>query len=349
MNQDRIRIIFVSKNSATEGPSVQGIVQATQDMEIVGTAKEMKTGLDLVRTLSPDIVLLEDRQDLVEFTVQARKISSHAGIILISESKEPTGAKRIVDALAVGAFDVVPGLETSHTVSNLLLSKIRCCSIKQYSRLAQISRPKANIAPAPVPRLKGESKFDAILIGVSTGGPEALVTLLSGLHPSTRIPIVIVLHMPKEFTGAMAAALDRKCPIRVSEAQDGEPLQPGRVYLAPGGRHCTLERSPENLPRLVLNDAPPDNGCRPSVNVLFRSACPVLGSRTLAIVLTGMGSDGTNGAIEIKKSGGAVMVQDEQSSVVWGMPGSVVRAGIADEIVPLGDIANRIYELVGGG
>jgi two-component system chemotaxis response regulator CheB len=169
--------------------------------------------------------------------------------------------------------------------------------------------------------------------------------MIPEIPASFPLPVVIVLHMPQHFTGRMAQALARESDIAVKEAADGDILQPGHAYLAPGGRHLILDQ--ETRKRIVLHtiDDPPENGCKPSVDVLFRSAARVLRGRVLAVVLTGMGEDGLRGLQELKKHQARVLVQDEATSVVWGMPGSAVRAGCADEILPLGRIAQRITEL----
>jgi two-component system, chemotaxis family, protein-glutamate methylesterase/glutaminase len=340
--------------SRAQGESVATILQGASDLDIVGISDGIDTGLAMLASLLPDIVLVENHPGLVDFTGGVKKASPKSGVILLSHSgaeDSPLGAQQIVDALASGAFDFAPVLGSPVSASQLLLSKIRCCSIKQFSRMAQ-SRPAMSkavpIPPVTPPVVKTLHAHDAIVVGVSTGGPEALMEFLSMVDGSLPVPIIIVLHMPKEFTGAMATSLDRNCKIRVVEVQDGAVPVAGTAYLAQGGRHCRLERSAEGALRIRLDDGPAENGCRPAVDVLFRSAAQVLGKRALAVVLTGMGSDGTIGAQEMKRLGSMVLVQDEASSVVWGMPGSVVRAGIADEILPLSRIASRLREIVSG-
>jgi two-component system chemotaxis response regulator CheB len=349
-NSDRTRIVVVM-NSPEGAESIVGILRGSTDLEIVGTPIGVSAGLEWMRKSSANIVLVENGPDLVSFTRQARKISPTVGILLLSHAHDQAGAQQIIDALTAGAFDFAPVLGGGESVTPLLLSKIRCFSIKQYSRMAQVGHPTLSRAPsnAPVVPAMNKAKLsecDALLIGVSTGGPEALMELLPGLESSFPVPVVIVLHMPKEFTGAMAASLDRKCKLQVVEAQDGDAVQVGKAYLAQGGRHCLLERGQDKILRLKLGDGPPENGCRPAVDVLFRSAAIALGGRAVCVVLTGMGSDGTVGARELKQRGALVLVQDEPSSIVWGMPGSVVRAGLADEIVPLGKLASRLTDIV---
>ena len=347
---DRTRILVVM-NSSDGVDAIEEILKTATDMEIVGTAIGVSAGLEWMRHSTASIVLVENCPDLVSFTKLARVVSSETGIMLLSHAHNHAGAQEIVDSLAAGAFDIAPVLGGGESITPLLLSKIRCYSIKQFSMMAR----KDNHAPKPPPSPPLASSIqikplpavcDAILVGVSTGGPEALMEFLPGLESSFPVPVVIVLHMPKEFTGAMAASLDRKCRIPVVEAKDGLVVESGKAYLAQGGRHCVLERGADRILRLRLEDGPPENGCRPAVDVLFRSGAVALGERAIGIVLTGMGCDGTEGARELKRHGAIVVVQDESSSVVWGMPGSVVRAGLSDEVVPLGKLASRLTDLV---
>ena len=343
---DRTRVLVVMRSRAGID-SVFAILHGASDLELesaVGTAD----GLEGMSRIRPDIVLVETGPELVAFTLQVRSSSPESGVLILSHPNNPPETQQVVEALAVGAFDVAPVLGGGAGETPLLLSKIRCWSIKQYSRLAHFGKPQVAtvVGAKPVAASKARAAAcDVVVIGVSTGGPEALLELLSGFHAPLAVPLVIVLHMPKEFTGAMAVSLDRKGRMRVLEVQDGMEALPGQVYLAKGGRHCLLERSAKLL--LRLGDGPLEHGCRPSVDVLFRSAAELLGARTIAVVLTGMGTDGTLGAGELKRAGAKVVVQDEASSVVWGMPGSVVRAGWADEVLPLSLLAARLVELVG--
>jgi two-component system chemotaxis response regulator CheB len=187
----------------------------------------------------------------------------------------------------------------------------------------------------------------AILIAVSTGGPRALATLLPDLCAQVKVPIFLVQHMREGFTSSLAGQLARKTSRQVREARDGEPVQDGHIYLGPGGKHLTLRCAAGQL-LTGLTEQPPENHCRPSADVLFRTAAAALGGDVIALVLTGMGCDGTAGLAVLKRAGAYVIVQDEATSVVWGMPGSAVRAGLVDEILPLGEIASAVQVLVAG-
>ncbi|WP_336924211.1 CheB methylesterase domain-containing protein, partial [Aquipuribacter sp. SD81] len=184
-----------------------------------------------------------------------------------------------------------------------------------------------------------------LAIGSSTGGPEALSRVIGAMPASLPVPVVVVQHMPAEFTQLLADRLDRTCAVIVHHAEDGEPLRPGTVLVAPGGRHLEVVRDGTVL-RARLSDAPPENFCRPAVDVLFRSLARSVGGQCLAVVLTGMGADGTAGAVDLAVTGAPLWAQDEASSVVWGMPGSLVGAGLADEVLPLDRIGPALVDAV---
>ena len=202
--------------------------------------------------------------------------------------------------------------------------------------------PAAHPATASVTRTAAPTgRIEVLAIGSSTGGPEALAKVLPQLPASIAVPILLVQHMPPVFTRQFAQRLDRLSPLRVVEAVDGTPLLPGTVHLAPGDHHLVV-RGGARGPHTALNQGPPENFCRPAVDPLFRSVVAVYDGAVLAVVLTGMGSDGRNGAGEVRAAGGTVVVQDQASSVVWGMPGAISQAGFADEVLPLDRIPEAI-------
>ncbi len=345
--------------------ALEGVV----DMEVVGSAPTGKVGLEKARLLNPDLVLLDavlDDVSAVEFTRTVRDILPCGGV-LIASKQLAAAADMTILALENGAFDFVIKPEVrcaekgAEILRRMLIPKIRCFSIKRYSRLARGLAPPGHTViarRADLVNLPAEaagrfaskldpSRIEAIAIGVSTGGPEALSHLLPAFPDAFPVPIVIVLHMPRLFTGRLAEVLNRESRLTVKEADDGDVMTAGHAYLAPGGLHLTIESGTSRRYTLRTLDTPPENGCKPSVDVLFQSAAGALKRRVLAVVLTGMGSDGTRGLALLKEQQAPVIVQDEESSVVWGMPGSAVRAGYADEVLPLGAIASRIMELVG--
>ncbi|HCF30265.1 MAG TPA: chemotaxis response regulator protein-glutamate methylesterase, partial [Cyanobacteria bacterium UBA11049] len=204
---------------------------------------------------------------------------------------------------------------------------------------SKIQNPKSKIDSLTTERV------DIVAIGVSTGGPNALAALLSELPAEFPVPIAIVQHMPPMFTKLLAERLASKCEIRVDEAFAGALLEPGRAWIAPGNFHAIVERDGQVV-RIGINQEPPENSCRPSVDVLFRSIAQVYGAKALAVVLTGMGQDGLRGCECIREVGGQILVQDRASSVVWGMPGFVANAGLADRVISLDQMAGEIISRV---
>jgi len=211
------------------------------------------------------------------------------------------------------------------------------------------ARPAGPAAAGPAARRPGPAvRIDILAIGSSTGGPDALTKVLQALPADLPVPVVVTQHMPPVFTRMFAERLDRSTPLRVVEAGDGMELAPGTVYIAPGDRHLVLQR--RNTATLTqLSGAPPENSCRPAVDVMFRSVAALYGASAFAAVLTGMGHDGRGGAKVLREAGAEILAQDEASSVVWGMPGAVVGAGLADEIVPLDRIAAALMQRIQQG
>jgi two-component system chemotaxis response regulator CheB len=264
------------------------------------------------------------------------------------------GASATLDALSSGANDYVTKpanvgsvAQSMESVRQQLIPKIKALTGRPMT-----SGPAASPASAapvvvrpPAARTRAPKEPAVLVIGSSTGGPEALTKVLPLLPASLPVPVLLVQHMPPVFTRQFAQRLDRLCPLTVVEAGDGTPLAPGTVHIAPGDFHLTVGTSGAAR-RTALNQAPPENFCRPAVDVLFRSAVAAYDGAVLGVVLTGMGSDGRIGAGQIRDAGGTVVAQDQATSVVWGMPGAVTQAGFADEVVPLGRVAEAIIRLL---
>lgn len=343
------------------------------DIDLLGTAATSDAGLQKLRQLEPDFIVFDtDTPGIspVDWTSKILDEAPGTGILLASTS-DPKAAELVILALSAGAFDVIvkPSSDNADenvlTLKRLLIPRIRAFSIRRYSRLA-----KEKFAPAiesaekvfEHPAIKAArraqsltarfiqkrktSEYEILAIGASTGGPEALTGLIASLPRSFPLPIVAVLHMPVNFTQAMAGALDKHAALKVSEASGGELVEPTAAFLAKGGRHLLLEKSTRRRVFLASDDGPPENGCKPSVDVLFRSVASVYGSKAIGVILTGMGEDGSKGIGLLKKAGAHTIAQDEETSVVWGMPGTAFRAGYIDKVLPLDDIAGHITELV---
>jgi two-component system chemotaxis response regulator CheB len=295
-------------------------------------------------------------------------------VIMVSGVDRET-ARVTVKALESGALDFISkprGPSPEQNVADLRNALGRLISMartRKYSRqikgiaggrkVAPALRPVVKTAPsrpaavsvekkAPILRRPNRQigRIELVAIGVSTGGPNALQEIVPLLRKDFPLPLLVVQHMPAMFTASLAARLDAISPIRVVEGADGQPLDRGTLYVAPGGRHMVVRKNAGHRRVLALIDSPPVNSCRPAVDVLFRSLATVCGGHVLMVILTGMGSDGLAGVTAVRRKGGYALVQDEKSSVIWGMPGAVAEADQADEIVPLSRMAARITEIV---
>jgi len=314
-------------------------------LEVVGTASNGRFALAKFPTLKPDIILLDiemPEMDGLETVRQLRKIDAHVPIIMFSTLTE-RGASSTLEALSLGATDYVTKpsnqnmAETLEAVSRDLIPRIRA--------LCHITDTETESIPKPVIAVRGKPRLllpvQVVAIGVSTGGPDALARVLPSLGADFPVPVVIAQHMPPIFTSLLAARLSAKCAIPVRECSSGECLVPGRAVIAPGDFHMVVQQH-DGAVRVAVHQGARENFCRPSVDVLFRSVASVYGGRALAVVLTGMGQDGLQGCQMLHSQGAEIYVQDEASSVVWGMPGFVAKAGIADRILPIDRIGPEI-------
>ncbi|MEE9258955.1 MAG: chemotaxis-specific protein-glutamate methyltransferase CheB [Nitrospinaceae bacterium] len=288
--------------------------------------------------------------DGLQTLTEIRKIYPTLPVIMFSTLTERGGVKTL-EALALGATDYVTKPANVGSVSiaaqrikDELIPKIKFfCANKLGGKTLPTVKPDKTFIPPPrktLPRPKTPTliqRVDIVAIGVSTGGPNALADLLPVFPESFSVPIVIVQHMPPYFTKLLAEQLTTKSNITIKEAVPGDVLKPGQAWIAPGDYHMILEKNESGV-TVKTNQAPPENSCRPAVDVLFRSVAEIYGSNVLAIILTGMGQDGLIGCEYIKDGDGQVIVQDEESCVVWGMPGFVAKAGLADQILPLSQI-----------
>jgi two-component system, chemotaxis family, protein-glutamate methylesterase/glutaminase len=271
-------------------------------------------------------------------------------VLLVSALTE-RGAAVTVEGLQRGAFDFIrkpdgPDEKANEALLRLqLFEKIDLFTQRRGRSTSPTIRRPVSTATPPVLRT---GRFQAVAIGSSTGGPEALVRVLPVLTRQASVPLFIVQHFPSGMTRYFAESLGKKCDYRVVEASEGEAVQPRTAYIAPGGRHMIV-RKQDGGAVISLNDQPPENGCRPSVDVLFRSVAIAYPQSVIAIILTGMGCDGARGLGPLKRSGAHVIVQDEATSVVWGMPGAAVATNQVDEILPLEAIGPKAASLLGPG
>jgi two-component system chemotaxis response regulator CheB len=321
-------------------------------LEVVGTAPSGKIGIARIPQVNPDVIILDVEMadmDGLQTLAEIRKTYPTLPVIMFSALTEK-GAATTIDALLLGATDYVTKPSNAGSLDGAIQSvrETLLPKIKQFQPLTRgpLGGGGENPAAPDKPFSRGLSgRIDVVAIGVSTGGPNALAEMLPALPGDFPVPIVIVQHMPPIFTKTLAERLNAKCAIRVREAQGGEFLEAGFAWIAPGGYHMVLQKTPEGI-QLKLNQEPPENSCRPAVDVTFRSVAEVYGGQCLGVVMTGMGRDGLRGSELIVEQGGQVVVQDEASSVVWAMPQAVVEAGLADQIVRLEELGGVIVHRV---
>jgi two-component system chemotaxis response regulator CheB len=341
----------VVDDSAYVRKVVREILSRSPFIEVVGTARDGREALDLVEELDPDVVTCDlimpelDGVGFVREQMQRRPVP----IIIMSVAKET--AEAALEALDAGAIDFVQkptalASEKIFEVSTELIEKVKAAGHIALNRLpASAALPVARpVEPAPM--IAGNHSVDAVVIGISTGGPQALKRLIPQLPAEFPVPVVMVMHMPVGYTEMYAAKLNDLSQLEVKEAAEEDEVKAGRVFLAPAGRHLSLKR--ELNGKIVTHlDARPFNTLhKPAVDVLFQSAAEVYGNRVLGIVMTGMGSDGSQGAAWIKSQGGLIFTEAESTCVVYGMPSVVVEAGLSDRSVALDDMARAISEVV---
>lgn len=349
-----VRVVIVDDSVVARG-LLSRWVGAVPGFEVAGTAKDGRGALDVVRGTAPDIVLLDlDMPELdgVETLPLLLRERPDLSVIVVSTLSR-RNAEISLRCLSLGAVDTLAKpccareLSLANGFRDELAAKLGSIAVRHRAGPA-CPKGRRERLPAPAPDLLARPR--AIVVGASTGGPRALGYLLRDLAAAgpNLPPVLIVQHLPPIFTAALARQLATETGIPTREARHGEPVEAGHAYLAPGGRHMGLESASDAV-AIRLDDGPPLRHCRPAVDILFGDAAAVYRGGALAIVLTGMGCDGLEGARAIKASGGTVLAQNEDSSVVWGMPGSVARAGLARAILPLAEIGPAIRARIAAG
>jgi len=345
--------ILIVDDSVVIRQLLREVLTADPGLEIAGVAANGRIALAMLDQVSPDLVTLDVEMpelDGLETLQQLRRTHPRLPVIMFSTVTE-RGARASIESLALGASDYVTKPANVGSVA-LAKERIREQLIPKIKALCKLPaeappppslsplrlRPSALTGPRQQPR---SSAIELVAIGCSTGGPNALAEILPQLPRDFAVPLLIVQHMPPIFTRFLAQRLDSMCALRVREAVAGEAVQPGTIWIAPGDFHLKVVRSMTEL-LLATEQSAAENSCRPSVDVLFRSIAGACGGNVLAVVLTGMGQDGLRGCKELSQSGARIWVQDEASSVVWGMPGFIAREQIADRILPLSEIGAEI-------
>ena len=343
---DRVVRVLVVDDSAYVRKVVKEMLSRSPFLDVVGTARDGKEALQLVGSLKPDVVtcdLIMPGTDGVDFIRQQMAIQP-VPIVVVSIAAE--SSERVLSALDAGAVDFVqkPSALATEKVFDMaedLVAKVKAASAAPVAELRQPAMMPA--LPSPTVFTK---RYDLVVIGVSTGGPQGLKSVIPRLPADFPVPVLIVLHMPVGYTETYAKRLDEASALTVTEAHDGDLLRPGAVFVAPAGRHLMLARDSNGTVRTRLSVSPLDTPHRPSVDVLFQSAADVYGDRVLAVVMTGMGDDGRQGAAWVKARGGSVLTESEETCVVYGMPRAVVDAGLSDASVRLDRLTEAIVERV---
>lgn len=378
--------VLVADDSILYRRVIADVLKSLPGIEVVGAVANGRQTLQRIKELQPDLVTLDMEMPELDGlgVLDALRAQNGSGpMVIVVSALTRHGGQLTMRALEKGAFDFITKPDTASAQQGMdairreLAPRVRAVATRMEVRnilrnktAGPAAAPAAPVAgngaaakpaatPAPVAsqdaivgrmnRLVNPQKPDMVLIGVSTGGPNALARVLPQLPGNLGVPVLIVQHMPPIFTQSLAESLAAKSALKVREAAPDEVVEPNTAYIAPGGKHMRLQARPGSAPILQITDDPPENNCRPAVDYLFRSVANQLPGRAMAVILTGMGSDGTLGLRLLKRNGCFSIAQDEPSCVVYGMPKAAVEAGVVDAVLPLEAIAGRITAAVKGG
>ncbi|MEJ2456105.1 MAG: chemotaxis response regulator protein-glutamate methylesterase [Candidatus Thiodiazotropha sp.] len=337
----RLKVLIVD-DSAFFRNRIAGLLANAPDFEVIGNAVNGQEAIDKAIALRPDVITMDVEMPVVDGIAAVRRIMSEAPTrILMFSALTREGARETLDALEAGALDFLPKemkVSERAAANEQLLERLRAVGRARIpvAKATAVGYRTAGVRPMHGATMSGGRELhpSLVAIGASTGGPVALRQVLTALPRHFALPVVVAVHMPGSFTKAYAERLNAVCAVEVREALDRDPLKPGQVLIAPGGRQMTVERGPAGH-HVRVTDALPGQIYHPSVDLLFSSVASSFGGKALAVVMTGMGSDGLKGAQELKSAGSSVWSQDEKSCVVYGMPQAVARAGLSDRVVSL--------------
>jgi two-component system chemotaxis response regulator CheB len=316
-------------------------------VEVIGTARDGRDALKKFEVLRPDVVILDLEMPVMDgFETLAEIRRTHPEVpVVIFSHLTTTSAKATLEALSLGASEFA--LKPTAQGIGLAEEHVRAQLLPLIKALATPTARPLTVATSPSPAA-ASGRVAAVVVAVSTGGPNALATIVGRLPADLPVPVLIVQHMPPVFTKMLAERLNRQSAMSVVEASAGDAVVPGRVYVAPGGRHMALSAGGVRV-KVVLHDGPPENFCRPAADVLFRAAVDVYHADVLAMVLTGMGRDGLRGSEAVRAAGGSVVAQSESTCTVPSMPAAVALAGLANAVVPLDDLGAALVRRVSRG
>ena len=349
----RIRLLIVD-DSVVVRRILRDVLSTDPGIEIAGVAANGRIALAMVEQTTPDLITLDiemPEMDGIETLRHLRQSHPQLPVIMFS-TLTSRGAMATLDALALGARDYVTKPANVGSVSagmerirEELVPKIKALCGWRAEPVISRPPPAKYLVSAEATTVRPSGPIEIVTIGCSTGGPNALAEVLPQLPANFPVPVLVVQHMPATFTRFLAERLNTSCALRVAEAEPNHLLEPGVIWIAKGDYHMRVYAEGCKM-RLQTYQGPAENSCRPSVDVLFRSAAKTYGRQTLAVIMTGMGQDGLRGTEELKSVGAQVVAQDEATSVVWGMPGFVVQAGLADRVLPLPQIGQEIARRV---
>ncbi|WP_428374908.1 protein-glutamate methylesterase/protein-glutamine glutaminase [Lichenicoccus sp.] len=344
--------VLICDDSFTVRSVIARILRAEPDIEIAGLAADGEKAAEALRQGGIDVVVLDVEMPVMDGLTalpHLLKIDPSVRVIMAS-ALTTTGGAIAMQALQAGAADYVPKPAAHQTDEFVreILAKIRGqARLRRQRSIPERARAPATVraAPGAAPAVRAGKAPLLLAVGSSTGGPQALFSLFRALGRPLRVPIIVTQHMPPVFTRSLAEHIDRLGARGCSEAVDDEVLRPDRIYVAPGDRHLTVQARGQAL-HVKLTSEPPENSCRPAVDPMLRSASAACGGRVLAVILTGMGQDGLRGAQGLVEAGGTVLAQDEASSVVWGMPGAVAKAGLCHAVLGIDELAEKVTQIV---
>jgi two-component system, chemotaxis family, protein-glutamate methylesterase/glutaminase len=348
--------VVVVDDSAFMRKLITEMVQSSDEFEVVATAMNGEEGLREIRELDPDIVTLDIEMPVMDGLVALEQIMKTAPrpVVMLSAAGSQKGADMTIRALELGAVEFVrkpsgPISIDLVTVKEQLIGALRAAAKTNLRGLKSGLRRTPPKRPAQSPTTEAPSGPSRVVaIACSTGGPRALAEVIPHIPADLGLAVLVVQHMPKDFTRSLAQRLDLTSPMPVAEAVDNEPVAANRVYLAPGGMHMTVLNSPTG-PLIRLDSGAPVWGVRPAADPLFKSVASVFGKKAIGVILTGMGRDGAEGLKVLRAAGGVGVVQDEASSLIYGMPQAALAAGGADHVVAVTDIAKALVDIVGAG
>ncbi len=361
------RLMVVDDSAVIRGLLTRSL-EADPEIEVLGSASNGEMALSALARYDIEIIILDIEMPVMDgLTALPKLLTAKPGVkVIIASTLTRRGADISMKALSAGAADYLtkPGasaLTTADAFKSELLANVKALG-QARRRAAGLATPQALPTPAPQPvadhhaepqrpslatRPVGREHPEVFAIGSSTGGPQALFRVLGSLKGALRQPIFITQHMPATFTTILAEHLARASGYPSAEGVDGEPVHGGRIYVAPGDFHLTVEAKDRGAKLVRLSKAPPENFCRPAVDPMLRSLTAAYGGRVLSLILTGLGHDGLSGGKAVVEAGGTLVAQDEASSVVWGMPGAVATAGLCSAVLPLDDIGAYVMKLAG--